>query len=641
MSSRRAWLSSIAGLPARSTCQYCRDLVERTTSNRVRFPHRAHRQRVESSGAVIATGSTLGVRRCPDLSQVVRSVHDMTAVPTATPSAAPAAATAGQLDLDLDGLALRDTTFCVVDLETTGGSPTEGRITEIGAVKVRGGELLGEFRTFVNPEQPIPAFITVLTGITDGMVEAAPQEQAAVPMLLEFLAGSVFVAHNAPYDTGFLKAACARLHQPWPNPQVIDTARLARSILTRDEVPNHKLGTLAHFFRAQVTPTHRALDDARATVDVLHGLLERLGALGVMTLEELSASMRKVPAQRRGKRHLADHLPEAPGVYTFRDTEGRPLYVGVSQDIRRRVRSYFTSAEQRPRMTEMVGIAASVTAVVCATDLEARVRELRMIAEYKPPYNRRARHPERAVWLKLTTEAYPRLSVVRSVADDEQNGAVYAGPFASRAQAQEAAAAITEATGLRACTQTLRPGRAKPGCVLLDLGKCSAPCSGEVAVEAYAPVADVARTALRGLRADWDRRIRIRMADLARDERFEVAATWRDRLEAAEQAVVSASALRAFGQVPQIVAAAPRPGGWDVHVVRFGRLAAATFCPVGADAHRVVDTAVTAAEQVERPAPPATAALVSESRMLLRWLEQARLIGISGRWDQPIRPWPT
>ena len=160
-------------------------------------------------------------------------------------------------------------------------------------------------------------------------------------------------------------------------------------------------------------------------------------------------------------------------------------------------------------------------------------------------------------------------------------------------------------------------------------------------MEAYAPVADVARTALRGLRADWDRRIRIRMADLARDERFEVAATWRDRLEAAEQAVVSASALRAFGQVPQIVAAAPRSGGWDVHVVRFGRLAAATFCPVGADAHRVVDTAVTAAEQVERPAPPATAALVSESRMLLRWLEQARLIGISGRWDQPIRPWPT
>ncbi len=555
----------------------------------------------------------------------------MTAVPAVPPA---------QLDLDLDGTALVDTTFCVVDLETTGGSPAEGRITEIGAVKVRGGEVLGEFRTFVNPLQPIPAFITVLTGITDGMVATAPQEQAAVPMLLEFLSASVLVAHNAPYDTGFLKAACERLGLQWPSPQVIDTARLARSVLGRDEVPNHKLATLAPFFRAQVVPNHRALDDARATVDVLHGLLERLGALGVMTLEELSTSMRKVPAQRRGKRHLADHLPEAAGVYTFRDAEGRPLYVGVSQDIRRRVRSYFTSAEQRPRMTEMVGIAQSVTAVVCATDLEARIRELRMIAEHKPPYNRRARHPERAVWLKLTTEAFPRLSVVRAVADDEAAGAAYAGPFGSRADALEAAAALTEATGLRACTQRLRAGAPGTSCVLADLGRCAAPCTGALSPESYATIAGAARGALLGLDGVVERQGRDRMTALARDQRYEQAATWRDRVDAAQRAVASASALRAFGQVPQLVAASPRPGGWDVHVVRHGRLAAATFCPVGADAWRVLETAVAAAEEVARPCPPATSALVAESRLLLRWLEQARLLDIEGRWCQPVRPLP-
>jgi DNA polymerase-3 subunit epsilon len=556
----------------------------------------------------------------------------MTAIPAAAPS--------GQLGLDLDGMPLRDTTFCVLDLETTGGSPSDGRITEIGAVKVRGGEVLGEFRTFVNPGQPIPAFITVLTGISDGMVAAAPREDVAVPMVLEFLAGAVLVAHNAPYDTGFLKAACARLHHDWPDPQVIDTARLARSILGRDEVPNHKLATLAQFFRAEVTPTHRALDDARATVDVLHGLLERLGTLGVLTLEELAASMRKVPAQRRGKRHLADHLPEAAGVYTFRDAEGRPLYIGVSQDIRRRVRSYFTRAEQRPRMTEMVGIAASVTAIVCATDLEARIRELRMIAEHKPPYNRRSRHPEREVWLKLTTEAFPRLSVVRAVADDERLGAVYAGPFRSRANAQDAAAAITEATGLRACTQPIRPGRPAAGCVLADLQRCPAPCSGDLAADGYAPVAQSARDVLRGATAVMAHRITERMADLARDERFEQAATWRDRLTAAERAVANAASLRAFGQVAQVVAARPRPGGWEIHVIRHGRLAAAAFCPVGADAHRVVETAVLAAEDVPCPAPPATAALVAESRLLLQWLEEARLIGVTGCWSQPVRPSP-
>lgn len=554
-------------------------------------------------------------------------------------TAVPAAQTASQLGLDFEGTALRDTTFCVVDLETTGGSPSDGRITEIGAVKVRGGEVLGQFQTFVDPDQPIPAFITVLTGITDGMVAGAPREEAALPMLLEFLAGAVLVAHNAPYDTGFLKAACARLGHPWPAPQVVDTARLARSILGRDEVPNHKLATLAQFFRAHVTPNHRALEDARATVDVLHGLLERLGALGVVTLEELVASMRKVPAQRRGKRHLAENLPEGAGVYTFRDAEGRPLYVGVSHDIRRRVRSYFTSAEQRPRMTEMVGIAASVTAVVCATDLEARVRELRMIAEHKPPYNRRSRHPERAVWLKLTTEAFPRLSVVRSVGDDERSGSAYAGPFSSRVHAEQAAAAITEATGLRACTQTVRVGSRGAGCVLADLGRCCAPCSGEVPAEQYAPVARAAHAALLGVGTQVEVQITARMADLARQERFEQAATWRDRMEAARTAVSTAAALRAFGQVEQIVAARPRPGGWDIHVVRHGRLAAAVFCPVGADARRVVATAVRAAEEVERPPPPATAALVAESRMLLRWLEDARLIDICGTWCQPISPW--
>ncbi len=541
-----------------------------------------------------------------------------------------------QLNLDFDGTALAETTFCVVDLETTGGSPTDGRITEIGAVKVRAGEVLGEFQTFVDPGRPIPPFITVLTGITGRMVAAAPSEDVAVPLLLDFLAGSVFVAHNAPYDSGFLRAACERLGIAWPNPQVIDTARLARSSLGRDEVANHKLATLAAFFRAEVTPTHRALDDARATVDVLHGLLERLGAVGVLTLEELSASMRKVPHQRRDKRHLADRLPEAAGVYTFRDSDDRPLYVGVSADIRRRVRSYFTSAEQRPRMTEMVGIAASVTAIVCATDLEARVRELRLIAEWKPPYNRRSRHPEKNVWLKLTDEAFPRLSVVRAVADDESRGSAYLGPFRSRSDAQEAIAALTEATGLRACTQKLRPGISAPDCVLGQIGKCPAPCSGRLTPEQYAPsVAQVRRAAL-GDPGPVDSALRQRMAALSEQQRFEQAATWRNRLEAARHGIESATQLRAFGQIPELVAARSRSGGWDIHVIRHGRMAAAAFCPANADARAVVETVVLGAEQVLPPPPPTTSALIAESRMLMRWLESARLVRIEGSWTLPL-----
>ena len=99
---------------------------------------------------------------------------------------------------------------------------------------------------------------------------------------------------------------------------MLDTARLARQILLRDEAPNCRLASLARHFRAATTPNHRALTDARATVDVLHGLMERLGELGVHTLEELQTFSRRVSPQRRAKRHLAEDLPERPGVYLFR-----------------------------------------------------------------------------------------------------------------------------------------------------------------------------------------------------------------------------------------------------------------------------------------------------------------------------------
>ena len=143
----------------------------------------------------------------------------------------------------------------------------------------------------------------------------------------------------------------------WPGFPVLDTLQLARQLVVRDESPNHRLSSLAQVFGSPTTPDHRALHDARATVDVLHGLIERVGNLGVHTLEELSSySSRVTPSQRR-KRFLADPLPSAPGVYLFKDGSDRVLYVGTSRDIRTRVRSYFTASEQRSRMAEMVRLA--------------------------------------------------------------------------------------------------------------------------------------------------------------------------------------------------------------------------------------------------------------------------------------------
>lgn len=189
------------------------------------------------------------------------------------------------------GRPLAKTTFVVIDLETTGGAPHLGAaITEIGAVKVCGGAVLSEFKSFVNPGHAVPEYITALTGITDEMVYEAPSIGQVLPSLFEFIgqeSETVLVAQNAPFDLSFLSHAARTTGRIWPKYIVLDTAIIARKALSRDEVPNCKLATLAHFFGTTTTPNHRALDDARATVDVFHGLLERLGSLDIFTLDEL------------------------------------------------------------------------------------------------------------------------------------------------------------------------------------------------------------------------------------------------------------------------------------------------------------------------------------------------------------------
>jgi DNA polymerase III subunit epsilon len=186
-------------------------------------------------------------------------------------------------------LPLGELEFAVVDLETTGWSPEADAITEIGAVRVRGGRCQGEFASLVNPGTPVPPSIEKLTGISDGMLAAAPSLAAVLPGLLEFVKGCVLVAHNAPFDLGFLLAGCADCGLSWPGFTVLDTVTLARRLMDPDEVPDCKLGTLAGFFRARTVPAHRALADARATADVLGWLIGRLAHRDIRTLAQLSA----------------------------------------------------------------------------------------------------------------------------------------------------------------------------------------------------------------------------------------------------------------------------------------------------------------------------------------------------------------
>ncbi|HEX9865201.1 MAG TPA: DEDD exonuclease domain-containing protein [Acidimicrobiia bacterium] len=319
---------------------------------------------------------------------------------------------------------LFDVTFCVLDLETTGGSALTCEITEIGAVKYRSGELIGTFQTLVDPGAPIPPSITILTGITQFMVIDAPRIEEALPAFLEFIGDSVIVGHNVRFDLSFLHAAASQLgYQPLTNDSV-DTVGIARR-LVREEVRNLRLKTLSAHFRSPVAPIHRALDDARATAHVFHGLLERAGSLGVTNLDDLLQLPKAKGSAHYSKIHLTDSLPREPGVYLFRDRHRNVIYVGKATNLRARVRQYFYG-DQRRIIGNLMRELDAVDHIACRTPLEAEITELRLIHAHHPRYNRRSRAPKSSHWIKLTDEVFPRLSVVRTL---KENGLALSRAF--------------------------------------------------------------------------------------------------------------------------------------------------------------------------------------------------------------------
>ncbi len=521
------------------------------------------------------------------------------------------------------GTPLRETTFVVVDLETTGsraGADAAGRcdaITEIGAVKVRGGEVIGEFATLVDPQRGIPPKIAELTGITTAMVRDAPTISAVLPMFLEFARGAVLVAHNAGFDIGFLRAAAQQCGLSWPRPPVLCTVRLARRVLSREEAPSVRLSTLARLVGSATEPTHRALDDARATVDVLHALIERVGNQGVTTYSELRSYQPGVSNAQRAKRTLAQGLPHRPGVYLFRGPRDEVLYIGTTGDLHRRVGQYFTGADPRGRIKEMVALATAVDHVECAHALEAGVRELRLLAAHAPPYNRRSRFPHRWWWVVLTDEPFPRLSVVRA---PRRQRAL--GPFRSRAEAADTAGLVARFTGLRTCTSRIGGGGEHgPACPEREVSPCPAE-RGATAAD-YAPAALRAAGLIDGsdnsaLAAAVDR-----IGELAGRGRYESAARLRDLTAAAVEVLWRGQRLAALAGVEELVAAAPDGrGGWQLTVVRHGQLAAAGCARRGVPPLPVVETLRTGAQVVLPQAAPLGGALVEETSLIARWINQ-------------------
>ena len=445
---------------------------------------------------------------------------------------------------------LSQVTFCVVDLETTGSSSAVGGITEIGAVKYRGGEEVSRFSTLVNPGQPIPANIVMLTGISSSMVADAPRIEDVLEMFLDFVQGTVLVAHNARFDMGFLNAALERHgYDPLSN-AVVDTVTLARR-LVRSEVPNCKLSTLAAHFNFPHQPVHRAMDDVLATGDLLHYLIERAAAFGVFDIEDLVAlpSIDAHPESQKLK--MTEDLPRGPGVYLFLDMAGDVLYVGKATNVRARVRSYFSIGESRKKVGSLLKLVHSIQCIATPDAVTAEVFELRIIRRLRPRYNYVGTRSEKYCYVRLTTdEEWPRLVITKT----PSSKGITLGPMTTKGMARDVVDAIESVVPLRRCT--VRMGRNyvapadAPVCSAARLGLAECPCSGSADASSYGSIVDTVVRTLKGDAQEVVDLLTDRMTVHSQNQRFEEAAFVRDRIDSLNRALqrqAEADALRDAG----------------------------------------------------------------------------------------------
>jgi DNA polymerase-3 subunit epsilon len=441
-------------------------------------------------------------------------------------------------------LLLEDATYVVVDLETTGLRPGQSGICEIGAVRLRGFEVEAEFETLVDPGLPIDPGASALTGLRTAQLRGAPRPAEAVRSFLAFAGDAVLVAHNARFDLAFLDRETELLTGSRIGSAVVDTVRLARTLLA-GRVPSFGLGQLAWFLDTAERPCHRALPDARATAELLLaliGLAQERGARTVADLSELAATRTR---RLLDKRHLAFGAPTRPGVYLFLGQNDQVLYVGRARDLRARLRSYFRSDRQRPAVEAAVAAAERIEWRVTGSELEAALEELRLIRELRPPGNARVPRPERLVWLRQRGD-----SVVAT--QKPPSNTVLQGPLRSRRTAQLAARVLSP-------EELNRPEAALP-------------------------------------------RLRRRLRELSGARRFEDAGRLRDRIAALERVCRELKRLDRVRRLECcVLVPAGDPGYTRALFVAGGRVAAERTLPAGGGAALEVEAGLAASRRPGEP----------------------------------------
>ncbi len=433
-------------------------------------------------------------------------------------------------------IAIADTNFVVIDVETTGMSGSANRVTEIGCLVVRDGEIRQTFSSLVNPRQFIPSFIENLTGITNAMVYNAPEEAEVFAQVLRMLQlpNAVFVAHNAGFDWSFVSNALMRSNFDVPALPVLCTCKLANRLLPKKQKKN--LGAVAKHFQIRIEGRHRAFGDAEATALVLLEFLESLESEhDIEELDELISFQHRrlknfhaTPKAMKKIQGYLDALPTAPGVYYMHDADDFIMYVGKAKSLSDRVRSYFQMSAQHPeKIAKMVRKVERIHWEETGSELGALLLESSEIKKHKPPFNTLSKKIRRYPFLKLSTGSeFPTVEFCDQILND---GAEYYGPFLYRGMVQEVLQTISRNFKLRLCQDELHPSPNVRPCFYYHINKCAAPCAAEQSKAEYMEEVDAVRRFLSGYSEGVIAMIEHEMQACAERLEFEQAAMLRNR----------------------------------------------------------------------------------------------------------------
>lgn len=361
----------------------------------------------------------------------------------------------------------------VVDVETTGHSPENGYIIEIGMVRVEQKQITDTYETLIRTPVPVPPFIQELTGLSDEDLCRAPEFGEAQLAIRDFIGEATLVAHNAPFDYRFLKKEFERAGQFFYANRLC-TVRLCRKLFPA--LKHYNLDRLADYFGITIHPRHRALGDARATAEILIRCLNHPEALKVFSQMAAGWASRAIWMERLEP--LIQELPDHCGVYIFADANGLPLYIGKSNRIRSRILSHLRE-DNLPKKQRLLHHTHHFQWQECKTELEALILESRLIKQYAPPYNIQQRNWRQYVFLSVSKDPYPVITVT-----NQRTAANCYGPYRSKKLVGHYLEKIRKLYKL--CPELMKAGP-PPGrfCFSYHLGQCAGACGGAIRPEVY------------------------------------------------------------------------------------------------------------------------------------------------------------